>query len=252
MMTLSIVSHRQASLVATLLRDLARIHSPLVAAIVLTRNVDEDAFVVPDELKERTRVIVNAQPHGFGANHNAAFALCSTPFFVVLNPDIRIDIDPFCALLARLEAATPTTRHAVALVAPRIVAPDGRDEDAARKLITPWRLFAHRVLARDRRAASDFDWLAGMFLATRSAAFREVGGFDERYFMYCEDFDLCARLRLAGWAIALADTVSVVHDAQRASHRSTKHLLWHVTSLLKMWTSATFWRYRQALSGPLR
>ncbi len=242
MMTLSIVSHRQQPLVSTLLEDLARIASPLVSAIVVTHNVVEPPAAVPAALAAVTTSIDNAAPKGFGANHNAAFARCTTPYFVVLNPDIRLTADPFPPLLARLAGG-------VALVAPRIVTPAGREEDAARELITPWRLIEHRVFARERRAAADFDWLAGMFLVVRSDAFRTLGGFDERYFMYCEDFDLCARLRLAGWRIARAASVTVVHDAQRASHRSTRHLAWHVASLVKMWLSPTFWRYRRVLAG---
>ncbi|MEO8937924.1 MAG: galactosyltransferase-related protein, partial [Burkholderiaceae bacterium] len=95
-------------------------------------------------------------------------------------------------------------------------------------------------------------WLAGMFLFVSSEAFRSVGGFDERYFMYCEDFDLCARMRLAGWDFEVEENTTVVHVAQRASHRSRRHFAWHVSSLLRMWTSSAFWRYRSLLIAESR
>jgi hypothetical protein len=71
-----------------------------------------------------------------------------------------------------------------------------------------------------------------------------VGGFDEGFFMYCEDFDICARLRLAGWPLAFMPQVQVVHAAQQLSHRSLRHFRWHISSLARMWSSANFWRYR--------
>jgi N-acetylglucosaminyl-diphospho-decaprenol L-rhamnosyltransferase len=243
--TLSIVSHRQGVLVATLLADIARIAADdrrWLERIVVTRNVDEPPITVPPALAGVTSFVDNAEPLGFGANHNQAFERCGSAFFAILNPDLRLPDDPFAKLLERLNAAED-----IALVAPRIVAPDGRVEDAARQLITPWRLFRRRVLRRDRSAAADFDWLAGMFFVVRSSAFRAVGGFDARYFMYCEDFDLCARLSLAGWRFLLDDRVRVVHAAQRDSHRSVRHLTWHATSLVRMWLSSAFWRYRHAL-----
>ena len=246
MMTLSIVSHRQGPLVTSLLVDIARLRPTRIAAIVVTRNVPEAEIEVPDALRSITTMIDNGDPHGFGANHNAAFVRCATPLFAVINPDIRLEADPFERLADRFDDPG-TARGRVALVAPRIVAPDGRDEDAARELITPWRLLVRRLGVR--RPADRFDWLAGMFLVVRSDAFHRVGGFDPRYFMYCEDFDLCARLRLDNWTIERVDDVRAIHAARRDSHRSWRHLAWHVTSLCRMWTSSAFWRYRAVLGG---
>ena len=92
------------------------------------------------------------------------------------------------------------------------------------------------------RPGRPFYWLAGMFLMVRAAAFTAVGGFDERYFLYCEDYDLSARLFNAGYPIAQVQAARAVHDAQRDSHRSLRHLKLHVVSLLKVWTSVAFWR----------
>ena len=61
--------------------------------------------------------------------------------------------------------------------------------------------------------------------------------------MYGEDFDICARTQLAGWKLQVGEDLLARHKAQRASRSSKKHLYWHVTSLLKVWSSAVFWRY---------
>jgi N-acetylglucosaminyl-diphospho-decaprenol L-rhamnosyltransferase len=233
--TLSIVSHRQAALVQDLLRDLQRVDSPLVERVVLTLNLDEPPPAAAASFGERLVLVRNATPLGFGANHNRAFRHCASEWFAVLNPDLRLDADPFAPLL---EAARPED----ALLSPAILERDGSAADAARRVLTPWQL-ARRALGNRAPAGADYDWLAGMFLLVRSAAFRASGGFDERYFMYSEDAELCLRLQLAGKRVRQVPSARVVHAAQRASRRSWQHFRWHVTSLLRYWTSSTYWRY---------
>ena len=72
-----------------------------------------------------------------------------------------------------------------------------------------------------------------MFLLFDAAAYRSVGGFDERYFMYLEDADICRRLWSKGRRVLAAPSVSVVHDAQRASSYNLKHMYWHGISMVK-------------------
>jgi N-acetylglucosaminyl-diphospho-decaprenol L-rhamnosyltransferase len=66
-----------------------------------------------------------------------------------------------------------------------------------------------------------------------------VEGFDEGYFMYCEDVDLCLRLRLQGLTLSKAPA-RVIHAGQRNSHRRLRHLMWHLRSLLRLWTSVAY------------
>src|ERR1700712_3258256 len=99
--TVSIVSHGQLALIEPLLDQLARYSSAVVAKVVLTINVAE-----PDILAGRTwrfpvERIENKTPMGFGANHNQAFTRCKTPWFLVLNPDIRFDSDVLTPLMAQ-------------------------------------------------------------------------------------------------------------------------------------------------------
>jgi GT2 family glycosyltransferase len=86
------------------------------------------------------------------------------------------------------------------------------------------------------------DWVAGMFMLFCGDAFRRMGGFDEKYFLYYEDVDLCARIRLAGWRVAVCPTVTAIHDARRASHRSMRYFRWHLTSILRYFMSPVFFR----------
>jgi N-acetylglucosaminyl-diphospho-decaprenol L-rhamnosyltransferase len=81
-----------------------------------------------------------------------------------------------------------------------------------------------------------------MFMVFNRAVFDQVGGFNERYFLYYEDVELCARLQLAGLRVVVKPGAQVVHHAQRSSHRNLKYLRWHVGSLLRFLTSS---EYRQ-------
>ena len=237
-MSVSVVSHGHGPLLCALLEDLARIASPQVAEVILTLNIPEaPGFSVPS-LPMPVRVISNPEPRGFGANHNAAFALAVAPRFAILNPDLRLDTDPFGLLADALDAPR------VALVAPRIVDDRGAQAPSARRLYTPLEIVSR--LWRHAGTLDEPEWLAGMFLLARAEAFAEVGGFDERYFLYIEDVDLCTRLRVRGWTLAVVPQAVARHAAQHASHRSVRHLRWHVAGMLRYWRSPGF---RQRLRG---
>jgi N-acetylglucosaminyl-diphospho-decaprenol L-rhamnosyltransferase len=225
-----VVSHAQGQLVQDLLEDLKGCNA-VPFKVVLTLNVPEQLPFDAAALPFPVRVMRNAAPRGFGANHNAAFAACEERFFCVLNPDIRLPLDPFPVLLSRLEDP------AIAAVAPLIRNPAGELEDHARPFPTLPLLFRKLVERQNpRRPVSEPfqpDWIAGMFMLFRRDAFAAVGGFDEGYFMYYEDVDLCARLRAAGMRVEVNPAASAVHDARRASRRNLRHMLWHASSVTR-------------------
>lgn len=223
------VSHGHGPLALAAVEDL--LACPEVARVVLVRNVPE-AMTLPADFRLVT--IDNARPRGFGANHNQAFARADTPLFCVVNPDIRLRENPFPALAAALRP------EAVGVCGPRVLAPSGEEEDHARHFPTVGSLL-RKALRNDRglhraSAATDADspdWLAGMFLCFRSGAFRAVGGFDEAFFLYYEDVDICARLRRRGFDVRLCRAAAVIHDARRASRRSLRFLRWHLASMAR-------------------
>jgi GT2 family glycosyltransferase len=72
-----------------------------------------------------------------------------------------------------------------------------------------------------------------MFMLFVAADYAALGGFDEDYFLYYEDVDLCVRLWCAGRRIVLCPQAAVLHAAQRASHRNLRHLAWHLGSMAR-------------------
>ncbi len=227
---LSVVSHGQGGIVDDFLRDVARYIPNL--DVYLTCNVPEQASIHGAGLKTLHR-FENANAKGFGANHNAAFKHCGTPFFCVANPDVRLLNDPFPELIACMDDPK------VGLVAPRVIDPAGNAEDSARYFPTPVNLVAKMLHMDEGRypvageAHMAVEWVAGMFMLFRAEAFRDIGGFDDHFFLYYEDVDICARLWKAGWKVMLHPGVSVIHAAQRSSRRNPRYMAWHLSSMAR-------------------
>jgi len=245
---LSVVSHRQGKLLDHLLADLAD-HTARgsVRQVIVTVNDATDGWQPPSPYPGLD-VIPRHRPLGFGANHNRAFLRCRQPYFAVVNPDIRIDGDPFTPLLRALEA-DPLCELAVPVQANAL----GERETFARPLPTPWNVVMRRLIAARRIGVSPVrapQWVAGAFMLWRSARYQALGGFDERYFLYCEDVDICLRLQLEGLRFAVVEEARVIHDARRDSRRSLRLLARHAASLTKLWCSPVFWRYLRAGSPP--
>jgi len=245
-LTLSVVSHGHGPMLERLLAQLNAQGRLAGARVIVTLNLRDESFDAARYPALDLVVIHNTAPRGFGANHNSAFRHCRTAWFGVLNPDLAILGDePFTRIIDSAQRVPQ-----VGVVAPRVVGADRTPEDSVRANLTPWSLVRRRLLGdrapldahRIARPGSRFFWLAGMCLLASSDAFRAVGGFDERFFLYCEDYDLCARLYNRGYAIVVEPHAQIVHEAQRDSHRSLRHMRWHVASLLKVWMSAAFWR----------
>ena len=236
---LSVVSHGHGALVQHLLHGLARLGGAEVTRVVLTQNLPEQeptppAGGWPFELQVRC----NAVPQGFAANHNAALAHADEAFYAIVNPDVEwLGCNPFPALLQALRSVQAGLAYPLQLDAA------GKLQDSEREVPTPWSLLQRYLAGRREMRA---EWVNAAFWLVRREAWQTLGGFDTRYFMYCEDVDLCLRLRLAGWLLARADAV-VEHAGQRDSHRRRRHALWHIRSLCRLWASPVFWRSRPLL-----
>lgn len=234
MISISVVSHGQGKLVDKILTDLAKVAVPMPFEVILTLNIPELLPFATSDLPYPTSVIENSSPKGFGANHNAALRRAKGEWFCVMNPDIRLREDPFYILLEALKL------NSAAVAAPAVLSPKGHIEDSVRRFQTPFSLARKLLMRNDGRYAyvlgeAPFaaDWVAGMFMLFRAEDFRRVGGFDESFFLYYEDVDICARLWRSGHRVLACPRAQVIHDAQRASRRNVRYMRWHVASLLR-------------------
>ena len=225
---ISIVSHGQCELVATLLRSIDRhlLTKEHEVLIVVTQNLKEENNY---SSKFTTTTLTNLRRKGFGSNHNSAFEAYASDFFLIVNPDIVLEETFDLDLLV-----TKMCDNFVGISSPLIVDANNIEEDYKRSDLTLYNLLKRYVL---RASDPEFDWYAGMFLIVRSDAFRSISGFDPKFFMYVEDCDLCMRARRNKVKLMDFSDVTVKHLAQRASRKNLKHFKWHLQSLIKYWFS---------------
>jgi GT2 family glycosyltransferase len=227
--TVSIVSHRHGEMVKKLIDILLTL--PEVSRIVLTFNIPETLFI-----KDESKIICinNSIPNGFGANHNTAFSYCNTDYFCVLNPDIELLQNPFPLLISQMQS------YPAEIAAPLVFSPIGMVEDSVRKFPSMFKLLL-KLLGISRNdyqnkigmTSFEPDWFAGMFMLFHSNTYLKLNGFDESYFLYYEDVDICRRAHQLSIKLVCCPDVFVVHHAQRASRKNFRHMRWHLASMLR-------------------
>ena len=233
LLSLSIVSHGQLDIVLDLLADIEELCADISLEVLLTLNIAEAVPISLGAYSYPITLIENDIPKGFGQNHNQAFQKSNAKYFCVLNPDIRLIADPFPPLMDALDDLS------VGVAAPLVLGLRGEIEDSARRFPSPFFILKK---ALGKRHVTDYeihshnifpDWVGGMFMLFKSGTYQRLNGFDERYFLYYEDVDLCARLHGLGLKATLSPASNVIHSARRTSHRKLKYLRWHITSLVR-------------------
>ena len=122
-------------------------------------------------------------------------------------------------------------------------------QDSFRDFPTPFEVLRRRLPGYrftpppvDNTGLVKSDWIAGIFMLMRSETYRRINGFDEKYHLYFEDVDFCARARLAGLKVLVDTNVRVQHDAHRASRKKLIYLFWHIQSAFRFFTSPVYKR----------
>ncbi|HKN40577.1 MAG TPA: glycosyltransferase family 2 protein, partial [Acidimicrobiia bacterium] len=207
------------------------------------------------------RVVHSGGNLGFARAANLGIAATSAPVVAVLNPDTVLTAGTGDALTARF-AAEPD----LGAVGPRLHNADGSVYPSARRvpsladavghglLFFVWRdnpfTRRYRETGADPARPRDVDWVSGAAVWLRRAALDDVGGWDERYFMYVEDVDLCWRLHRAGWRVAYEPAGTVEHLlGVSTAGRPYRMIAEHHRSLLRF-ASVRFTGPRRALLGP--
>jgi N-acetylglucosaminyl-diphospho-decaprenol L-rhamnosyltransferase len=196
-------------------------------------DITADVVVVDNDSIDGTRELVETEfPHarvvssqnlGFGHANNQGFATTSSRYVLFLNPDTEILDGTFEEVIADLD-----DRIDVGLVGVRQVAADGKLFPTIRRFPTLPRYF-FEALSSERfpfRASwlgereldmsvyehdVACDWTSGSFMLARREALESAGGFDERFFIFSEEVDLCLRIRQAGWDIRHVPTMTILH-----------------------------------------
>jgi N-acetylglucosaminyl-diphospho-decaprenol L-rhamnosyltransferase len=180
---------------------------------------------------------------GFGCAANRGFAATNAPFVFLLNPDVEVSEDAIVVLFDRIAAEHIGERDRLGVVGPAMRNLDGTVYPSARPfpslidalghafvgLVTIKNPWSRRYLDPNR-----MEWVSGSAMLVRRAAFDEVGGFDEDFFMYVEDVDLCWRLRRSGWMAAYEPRTFVTHHIGGSSEgRPSRMIVAHHRSLFR-------------------
>lgn len=202
------------------------------------------------------RVIASPRNLGYGSAANVGVASTDAEVLLVCNCDVAVQAGAVEALVDDL-----CTEDDVALVGPMVLGDDGELYPSARTfpslvdslghgfvgLLTPRNPWTRRytMAGWDHRSRRRVDWVSGACFAVRRLAWETLGGFDERYFMYSEDVDLCWRAARAGWAVLYEPEARVTHTQGVSSRqRPFRMLAEHHRSLLRFADRST--------SGPRR
>lgn len=183
---------------------------------------------------------------GYGAGHNLALNEINSDFHLILNPDAFLDEDAFAVGIKYL-----VEHPDVAMVVPQVFEESGGMQYTAKRYPSLFILFlrgffpiwAQRLFRkkldhyelRDKIPATDpvdIDIASGCFMLARTSVLKEVGGFDESFFMYFEDFDLSLRLREKYRIVYLPD-MKIIHLGGNAAKKGFKHIKYFCTSAFK-------------------
>jgi len=216
-----IVSYNTRQDLAACLASLHETWPACAAQVIVVDNASTDNSV--DMVRERwpaVNTIALPRNFGFGAANNVALRHSQTPFALLLNSDTLVPAGAIDALLSRLEET------GAAVAGPRLEDGSGRPEVSCGSMLTPWTELAQRRLVRMAATGDEselqfinnmlakerfVDWVSGACMLLRRSDAEAAGFFDERYFMYEEDVDLCAAIRKRGGRVLYAPGSKVIH-----------------------------------------
>ena len=192
--------------------------------------------------KNRLKIIRLSRNQGFAAGCNIGLEAATTPFILFINPDCRLNPSAVTRLYQVIEEDKQS-----GMTGGRLLNPDGSEQGGSRRAVpTPWRalvratglyrlacffpaLFFDFHLHRQPLPSSpiEVEAISGALMLVRRAAIKEVGQWDEGYFLHCEDLDWCMRFRQKGWKILFVPDVEILHYQGTCSHSRPFFVAWH-------------------------
>lgn len=243
--TVSVVAYNQRADLERLLPTLRVATSRLDAEVVIVENRSTDGTAELLAGIGGIEVISNRKRTGYGGNHNLVIRRARGAYIAIMNADMIVDAGVF-VLLKEFMDANP----GVGIVTPKVLNEDGTVQGLNKRLPTLWDLFLRRFAPRfvqrrfQRRLdfyemrdvgyeeVCDVPFVSGAFMFARTRLLQDLGGFDERYFLYFEDVDLCRRVARTH-RTSYFPGATVVHAWKRASHRKPRYLWYFVSSAAK-------------------
>lgn len=243
MLTASIVSYHHRP--AEIRRVMDCVLAGPVERLFLVDNSSDDRLRELEGMSERVRYI-HSENRGYGAGHNIAIQEAidlGATYHAVVNPDIYFT-DGVLEKLVHYMDINPK----VGLVMPQVLYPNGNIQylckllpgpsDLLLRRFLPWKGYVEKKNRRYELRSTGYDKelevpsLSGCFMFMRISVLTQTGGFDERYFMYAEDLDLCRRIGQVAKTMYYPE-VAVYHEYAKGSYKNRKLMRYHICSVIK-------------------
>lgn len=233
-----------------------------VQEVIVVDNASSDGslarLVEKFHMTAHLRTVCLSRNRGFAAGCNSGLEKTIQPYILFLNPDCLLHSTALPRMMAVIEK-----NERIGMAGGRLVNPDGSEQRGSRRMIpTPWRSFVYafglnRFAERWPRLFADFNQnrqslpsepveveaVSGAFMLLKRKALDHVGRWDEKYFLHCEDLDLCMRFRQKGWQIFFVPDAVGLHYQGTCGASSYLRVEWHKHKSMKVFYRK-FFRYR--------
>ncbi|MBE3667246.1 hypothetical protein BOO35_19525 [Vibrio navarrensis] len=238
---ISVVSHGHGKLISSL--DVLSKLNDNYKVVIKNNKSDPELF---EYSKSNNITLLDfSYGAGFGENNNIVYQYCKSDlgmqdndYFIVLNPDVvieKIAID----LLISQQIENQDNLVAINLFKDKLY---NIPDNSVRKFPRLWDFFSSLVFKInktliDKNVLMDratVDWVAGSFMSFKSVHYKKLKGFNEKYFMYCEDIDICYRSKNKGSSVIFYKNIKAIHYAQQDSRNIfSKNFVWHTISSMR-------------------
>jgi len=208
-----IINYNTASLTKDCLQSIFRHCQPANWEIIVVDNASQDNSVeiLKKEFGNQIKIITNVDNRGFARANNQGATLAQGKYLFFLNSDTRLTSN----ILSYLEKIF-SNQPAIGILAPQLRTVDGQPQAGAHgrfpslKQILGDKLLPSKTLTNQNEILMT-DWVSGAALVIRKEIFDRIKGWDQNFFMYFEDTDLCWQARKIGFSAAIIPNISLIH-----------------------------------------
>lgn len=243
-----IVTHNHVKYIEQCLISCTKSLEHVNGEIIVVDNCSTDGTQeLIKKFDDKVTIVYNTNRMGFSANNNKAIKLARGKYIFILNPDTSFIPDSISDLIE-----TASKINNLGLLAPQLIYPNGNIQPSCRRFPTlgsflirrtPLRLFfpnsklnnKHLMLDQIQRDESKVDWVLGACMLIPMEVLNKIGLFDERFFLYVEDIDLCYRIDKAGLDVVYTNKYQIMHHHLAESDHKLlgKKSLYHFKSMIR-------------------
>lgn len=236
MISVSIVSHKQFNQVLNTIKSFELIEKNIFFYLITINTSEEhEEQKLKNLVGKNFKLIINNYPKGFGENHNFAFNHVKDEVFIICNPDIEVkkfNVKKFNIKFSKLSLYAPSVMDEKS----GELYFDIRDFPNLRNILSRQinNKFFKTIMKKNLNENLKYSWFPGYFMVISKGLFNQIEGFDEKYFMYCEDADFCIRVKNAGFSIKKDADIVVSHEGQFSSNKNLHYLIIHIKSIIRI------------------